>query len=167
MSPRRRHAAGFTVVELMVTVSVLALLSALAVPTMRSVIANSHIRAAGVSLQNGLSLARAEAVRLNTQVRFTVTGTGWNIRRIDDSSLLQQASGKERASGLTVTTAPTSTVAFDAFGRRASATLTQIDIRATNPPSSGHKPLRIQLTAGGVARLCDPAVASTEPKACL
>jgi type IV fimbrial biogenesis protein FimT len=160
-------AAGFTVTELMVTVAVFALLAALAVPTMRTAIANSRIRATGVSLQNGLALARAEAVRLNTQVQFTLTGTGWNIQRTDNGNLLQQASGKERAAGLTVTATPTSTVSFDALGRRVGATLTGIAIAATNPPSSGHKPLRVQLVPGGTARLCDTAVASTEPRACL
>lgn len=166
-SPGSAAAAGFTVTELMVTVAVFALLAALAVPTLRTAIANSHIRAAGASLQNGLAMARAEAVRLNTQVQFTLTGTGWSIQRIDDNSLLQQASGKERAAGLTITATPTSTVAFDAMGRRVGATLTRIDIAATRPPSSGHKPLRVQLVPGGAARLCDTAAASTEPKACL
>jgi type IV fimbrial biogenesis protein FimT len=171
------RAAGFTVVELMVTLAVVAILAAMAVPTMRSVIENSHIRATGQSLQNGLAMARAEAVRLNTQVEFVLTGAGWNIQRISDGSLLQQASGKEMAAGTSVTTTPSDSdrVTYDAFGRTvavnpsdASAALTQIDIVSTNPTGlTGYKPLRIQLTNGGLARLCDPAVASTEPKACL
>ena len=81
------------------------------------------------------------------------------------------------ASGTTVTTTPAGTdrITYDAFGRPvainppdASGTVTQIDIVSTNPSgTAGYKPLRIQLTTGGLARLCDPAVASTEPKACL
>jgi type IV fimbrial biogenesis protein FimT len=173
----RRRAAGFTMVELMVTVGVFALLSALAVPMMRSVIENSHIKAAAQSLQNGLAMARAEAVRLNTQVEFVLTGTGWSVQRVSDGSLLQQASGKERAVGLTITPTPADAdrITFDAFGRTlgtnpsdASAALTQVDVVATNPSGSvGYKPLRIQFVAGGMARLCDPGAASTEPKACL
>jgi len=167
-------AAGFTVVELMVTLAVVAILAAMAVPTMRSVIENSHIRVTSQSLQNGLSMARAEAVRLNTQVEFVLTGAGWNVQLVD-GTLLQQASGKELASGTAATTTPagSSRITFDAFGRTAanvdaSATMTQIDIAATNPSgTAGYKPLRIQLNTGGLARLCDPAVASTEPKACL
>lgn len=169
--------AGFTVVELMVTLAVVAILAAMAVPTMRSVIENSHIRTTGQSLQNGLAMARAEAVRLNTQVEFVLTGAGWNIQRVSDGSLLREASGKEMASGTTVTTTPAGAdrVTYDAFGRPValnpsddSATVTQIDIVATSPSGTpSYKPLRIQLTSGGLARLCDPAVASTEPKACL
>jgi type IV fimbrial biogenesis protein FimT len=170
-------AAGFTVVELMVTLAVAAILAALAVPTMRSVIENTHMRATAQSLQNGLAMARAEAVRLNTQVELVLTGAGWSIQRVSDGSLLQQASGKEMASGTTVTTTPTGSdrVTYDAFGRTVatnptdnSATITQIDVVATHPSGTpGYKPLRIQLTSGGLARLCDPAAASTEPKACL
>ncbi len=173
----RHHDRGFTVVELMVTLAVVGILAALAVPTMRSVIENSHIRATSQSLQNGLAMARAEAVRLNTQVEFVLTGAGWSIQRVSDGSLLQQASGKEMAVGTTVTTTPVGSnrVTYDAFGRAvainptdASAMVTQIDIVATNPSGTpSYKPLRIQLNNGGLARLCDPAVASTEPKACL
>lgn len=164
----RRRSGGFTMVELMVTVGVFALLSALAVPTLRSVIENSHIRAAAQSLQNGLGMARAEAVRLNTQVQFALSDTGWSITRVDTPDTpLQMASGKEKASGLTITPDTTDAVIFDAFGRK-TAGPTLIDIVATHPSGSpSYKPLRIQLVTGGLARLCDPAAASTEPKACL
>lgn len=173
----KARAAGFTVVELMVTLAVVAILAAIAVPTMRNVIENSHIRATSQSLQNGLALARAEAVRLNTQVELVLTAGGWNIQLVSDGTLLRQASGKELASGTSVTTTPAGSdrVTFDAFGRTvainptdASAAITDIDVEATNPSGSpGYKPLQIQITNGGLARLCDPAVASTEPKACL
>lgn len=168
LSPRRRTAAGFTMVELMVTIGIVALLSALAVPTLRSVAEKSHIRAASLSLQNGLALARAEAVRLNTQVQFVLTASGWNIQLVD-GTLLQQASGKEKATGVTITRTPSASnnVTFDAFGRK-SAGLTRIDIAATNPTPS-HRPMRIQLSTGGLARLCDPDpdLPHSDPKVCL
>jgi type IV fimbrial biogenesis protein FimT len=167
LSSSRRGTAGFTVVELMVSVAIVALLSAIAVPTMRGVLTNNRIRAAAASLQNGLTLARAEAVRLNVPISFVLTSGGWNIL-LPDGTLLHQASGKEHATGLTITpTLPaTSTVVFDAFGRRASGP-TRIDVVAANPPTSNYRPLRVQVTGGGASRLCNPAVASTEPMACL
>lgn len=159
-------------VELMVTVGVVAILAALAVPMMRDVIRNTRIRALGESLQNGMAQARAEAVRLNTQVEFALLATGWQIRQVSDGTVLNQATGNESGNGLSLTPA-TGLVTYDAFGRSpgtnpsdGSARMTQVDITAPNA-SSNVKPLRIQLLSGGMSRLCDPAAASTEPKACL
>jgi type IV fimbrial biogenesis protein FimT len=171
--------AGFTMVELLVTIAIFALLAAMAVPTLRTVMANSRIRAAAQSLQNGLAMARNEAVRLNTQVEFVMTAGGWSIQRVDglNGGLLQQASGKERASGITLAVTPSASdrVTFDAFGRRlavnpttSTGAVTRIDIRATSTSGlTGHKPLRVEISGGGAARVCDTAVASTEPKACI
>jgi type IV fimbrial biogenesis protein FimT len=165
---------GFTIVELMVTVTVVAILAAIAVPTLRSVVENSRIRASSQSLQSGLALARSEAVRLNTQVQFVLTSAGWNIERADNAALLQQGSGREAPEGVTVRRSPdrASRITFNSFGRvtpnpDGTATLASLDIEATNPSgSSTYHPLRVELGTGGVARLCDPSVDTNEPKGC-
>jgi type IV fimbrial biogenesis protein FimT len=166
---------GFTMTELMVTVGVIAVLAALAVPTMRDVIANTRIRASSESIQNGLAQARAEAVRLNTQVEFVLSDTGWKVRRASDATVLHQSSGKE-ASSMTITKTPADAdrITYNAFGLTASvnpsdgsAPLTRLDVEVPNPPkSSSYHPLAVQII-GGSARACDPAAASTEPRACL
>lgn len=167
---------GFTMTELMVTVGVVAILAALAVPTMRDVIANSRIRASSESIQNGLAQARAEAVRLNTQVEFVLADTGWQVRKVSDATVLHQSSGREGSSGLTITKTPSGSdrITYNAFGLAASANpsdasapLTRLDIEISNPPkSSNYHPLAVQLI-GGSARVCDPAADKTEPRACL
>jgi type IV fimbrial biogenesis protein FimT len=167
---------GFTMTELMVTVGVVAILAALAVPTMRDVIANSRIRASSESIQNGLAQARAEAVRLNTQVEFVLASTGWQVRKVSDATVLHQSSGREGSTGLTITKTPAAAdrITYNAFGLAASvnpsdasAPLTRLDIEISNPPkSSSYHPLAVQLL-GGSARVCDPAAKSTEPRACL
>lgn len=167
---------GFTLTELLVTVGVIAILAALAVPTMRDVIANSRVRASSESIQNGLAQARAEAVRLNTQIEFVVTSTGWQVRKASDGTVLHQSSGKEGATGLSITNTPTGAdrITYNAFGlaaslnpSNASAPLSRLDIGISNPPSSAnYHPLAVQLI-GGSARVCDPKAASTEPRACL
>jgi type IV fimbrial biogenesis protein FimT len=70
---RGQRAAGFTIIELMVTVSIFAILVALTVPTMRIWIANTKVRAVADSLQNGIRLAQAESERLSRQVVFALT----------------------------------------------------------------------------------------------
>jgi type IV fimbrial biogenesis protein FimT len=72
---RAKRAAGFTLIELMVTVSIFALLTVLAVPTMQKWVANAKVRAVADSLQNGIRLAQTEALRRSRQVVFALTNT--------------------------------------------------------------------------------------------
>ena len=67
--------AGFTLIEMVVTMTIFALLVALTVPTMRTWVANAKERAVAEQLQNGLRLAQTEALRRGRQVVFTLTNT--------------------------------------------------------------------------------------------
>lgn len=172
---RRAPVLGFTLVEMMVALGVSAILVAIAAPAMRSFIENARIRAASESMQNGLSMARNEAVRLNQRVEFVSQATGWVVRLPGAANPLQEASGSEGRTGLTLrfTPAAADRITFDSFGRttanaNGSATLRQVDIVSTHPPSSGiYRPLRIQIQATGASRLCNPAVAAPNPAVCL
>ena len=67
-----RH-AGATLIELAVTFTLMSILFMLAIPSFSSWIRNVQIRTAAESVQNGIQLTRAEAVRRNTSVRFNLT----------------------------------------------------------------------------------------------
>lgn len=174
LSPRAR---GFTIIELLMTIAVFALLLAAGAPALRSFVENGRIRAAGESLKYGVALARNEAVRLNTQVEFVTTATGWEVVRIVDDTVLHRGSGKEGMNGVALDIEPADAdrVTFDAFGRAldpntrdGSDPVTQVDIGSTVPPSAAsYRPLRLQLLAGGVSRLCDPNADDDDPRACL
>lgn len=176
MLQQTRHGqAGFTIVELMVTVAVIAVLVAIAAPPMRSFIENSRIRATSESLQSGLALARAESVRQNRSVEFAILAGGWEVRLPGSAVPLHAASGNEGFGGidLTVTPGGADRITFNQFGRtvanaNASATVTSLDIEALNPPSSGiYRPLRVQIQATGAPRLCKPSAPATDSRACL
>lgn len=158
-------------IELMTALAVIALLAALAVPTMRSVVENGRIRAAATSIQNGLALARSEAVRLNAQVEFELTENGWEVRRVTDGGVLHQSAGLEISdSGLAIADVGGATrIIYSAFGRAASAdAISRLDIEASNPSgSSNYRPLSIQIMPGGTVRLCDPRSDADEARACL
>jgi len=182
-TPRARGAApGFTLIELMIAIAILSMLVVLGVPTLRGVIENTRIRTATESLNYGITLARNNAVRLNTTVEFLVDNTGWQVRRPDPVVanafvVLHQGSGKEGPASLTITIAPDGAdrIAFNSLGRTLAASLsdgsapiTDIDVESATPSGiSGYRPLRIQVLAGGLTRVCDPAVANTDPRACL
>jgi type IV fimbrial biogenesis protein FimT len=70
-----KRAAGFTIIEMVVAMAIFALLIALTVPTMRTWVANTKVRAAADLLQNGIRLAQTEALRRGRQVVFSLTNT--------------------------------------------------------------------------------------------
>jgi type IV fimbrial biogenesis protein FimT len=62
-------------VELLVAVVILGILMAVAAPALSSWVQNAQIRSTADSIQNGLQLARGEAVRRNSQMYFQLTTT--------------------------------------------------------------------------------------------
>jgi type IV fimbrial biogenesis protein FimT len=72
-----RPARGFTLVEIMVTISILAILAGLAMPMYGSIVAANRTRAASYSLVSALALARSEAVKRNAAVSVLPSDTGW------------------------------------------------------------------------------------------
>ncbi|BFI95599.1 MAG: hypothetical protein RSP_11090 [Rhodanobacter sp.] len=61
---------GFTIVELMITIAVAAILLMIAVPSFRSMLASSKLTAATNALVGGLSEARMEAIQRNSAAQF-------------------------------------------------------------------------------------------------
>ena len=64
---------GFTLIELMVTLTLFSLLLMLSFPSFNQWIRNNQIRSTAESLQNGLRVAKGKATNLNRQVVFVTT----------------------------------------------------------------------------------------------
>lgn len=64
--PAVRPSRGFTLIELMVTVAVIAILAVVAIPNLRDFVHNNRLRATSNELVASLQAARMEAVRLNS-----------------------------------------------------------------------------------------------------
>jgi type IV fimbrial biogenesis protein FimT len=75
LTVRGANPKGFTLVEVLVTLSVFALLIALTVPVMSTWVANAKVRASADALQNGLRMAQAESLRRSRQVVFSLTNS--------------------------------------------------------------------------------------------
>lgn len=185
---------GFTIIELMITLTLLSILLAFALPSFSAFIRDSQIRTAASAIENGLQLARAEAVRRNDEVQFNLLGTlnsaavaggtDWSVVASDPATptVFDQAVQTRRESSAStvarvgvadvVSAAAAAagaglpdTIVFTGLGRISAATPTrQIDITG----AAGSRRLSVQLTPGGEIRLCDPAVSlATNPQGCL
>lgn len=72
----QRRAAGFTLPELMITIGILAILLAIAVPSFSNIIKENRNVATVNSLTAAISLARAEAIRRSRNVSICASTNG-------------------------------------------------------------------------------------------
>jgi type IV fimbrial biogenesis protein FimT len=73
-----QNSKGFTLIELMVVIGVLAILSAVAMPSYRELMDNYRVRQAGEDVISLISSARTGSVKLHRQVNVSfTTGTNW------------------------------------------------------------------------------------------
>jgi prepilin-type N-terminal cleavage/methylation domain-containing protein len=79
---------GFTLVEFMIGLAIIGILIVAGAPGFATFLQNSHIRNAAEALQNGLTLARVEAVRRNTNVEFVLDpgNYSWTVRCVAGSA---------------------------------------------------------------------------------
>jgi type IV fimbrial biogenesis protein FimT len=168
---------GFSLIELMITLTVLGIVLMIALPNMGTWLQNTQIRTSAEAMQSGLQLARAEALKRNTTVRFQLvdtltsacalsgTGRSWVVSLADASGacdqdasdtlapqIIQKRSSAEGSPNAVVTATGGSSVWFNGLGRlvqppTAPAAFSQINI--TNPSTGACK-----TTAGNEPMRC-------------
>jgi type IV fimbrial biogenesis protein FimT len=170
----KARSPGFTLVELMMTIVVIAILATVAMPSFRTWFLNAQIRAAAESISNGMQRARAEAVARNATVQFVLgagTNTSWTVNDAINpvNPPIDSRSSSEGSNDVTRTVLPAgaTTITFNNFGGvaanvDASASITQVDLAAAGT----NQTLRITIGLGGNARMCDPSLPSTNARGC-
>ena len=177
---------GFSIVEVMITLTIIAMLMVLVAPSSAIWIQNTRLRTAASSISAGLQLARIEAMKRNTLVRFQMTDSNtaaWQVCIYDPvadacsaaaGSVLQTVSSSEAALNVTLGTdtalsntatpigsginVPSSTT-FDSFGRLAAtapSNVMRVDVRNTTLATPDERRMVILVSLGGQVLMCDP-----------
>ena len=187
--------AGMSLIELMIGIVVLGILLALGAPTFSRWTQSSQIRNSAEAIHNGLMLARAEAVRRNTTVRFQFvttttsacalsdTGANWVVSLDSPAGacdaapsdnvaprIVQVRSAAEGSRNAAVDAGGVSLITFNGTGQATGGAPAAINV--TNPTGGAcaaggpMRCMRVTVATGGQIRMCDPARAADDPQGC-
>ncbi len=137
--PSEPATRGFTLVEMLVVVSILAIVTAISAPSFRSFTAGQQIKSAAYDLTSALLLARSEALKRNGSVELRRVGESWNngwrvaFVSTDATLGLQNAMNAD----LSFDGAPDAIV-FNAYGR-VSSPVDAVQIELTSSAADGNK----------------------------
>jgi len=184
MRGRMARLSGFTLIEMMVTITLMSVLTMLAMPSFTTWIANNKVRTVSDSLQNGLRFAQSEALRRSRPIVFSLTnstapqtsltaaanGSNWSINvsksNLDANNVFVQA-GVLPDVAASVQIAGPAAVCFNSMGRLVANTDTGVSGASCDTASTvftyditltgADRPLRVLVGLGGQVRMCDPA----------
>ena len=175
---------GISMIEVVVTIAIMGILMAAAMPSVGDWIRNSKVRNTAESIQNGLQLARMEAVRLNRPVSFYLvssltsscalssTSGSWVVSAVSPVGNCDQAvsatvspmvvakgamlEGGQATVVATTGVNPATSVTFNGLGQITTASAATA-IRRISVASADNTFMRsVEISLGGVGRMCDP-----------
>lgn len=82
-----RHARGFTLIEVLVSLVIIALMMVIGLPSMTTYFQNSKISTAAQSYASGLQVARTEAIRRNLPVDFLLSDTDVSVANVANAAV--------------------------------------------------------------------------------
>ncbi|MDP1658990.1 MAG: GspH/FimT family pseudopilin [Methylotenera sp.] len=179
------RARGFSLVELMIGIAIMAIAVSLGMPSYRIWIENTRIRNGAESIQTGLQKARFEALKRNVPVQLVLgANSAWTLSCVTATQCADLIGGvletrtvsEGSSASITVTPTPaaSTTIVFTNIGTvmpsppAASAPFTQVDIDSSTLSATDSRDLRVMISAGGIGRMCDPysGLSASDPRKC-
>ncbi|MBF0437716.1 MAG: GspH/FimT family pseudopilin [Magnetococcales bacterium] len=113
---------GFTLVEILLTLGIVAILLSHGIPYMRDAILSQRVKNTASDLQISLNFARSEAIKRNASIDIIPTGTwngGWTIQTVAPAPILTLKT-MDAYSDLTIS-GPAGNITYLRSGRLSSA----------------------------------------------
>jgi type IV fimbrial biogenesis protein FimT len=144
MRGRLRSLGGFTMIEMMIVVLIMAVLAALAAPSMRNMILTQRLKTATFDVFSSLVLARSEAIKRNTSITLTPIAADWinGWAATDVNGVV--VSRQDPIAGITI--AGPATVVFNGAGRLGNAGVARFTFTSADLPTAPARCIKVDLS---------------------
>jgi len=161
------HAKGVSIIEMMIVIAIVAIIAGLALPSFTNYLSGTRVRGVAESVQNGLQIARQEAVRRNAEVRFEIAAADqadlWRVFVVGTGAVVQRKSRAEGSgSGLVISTNMPA-ITFNGLGRVTTAGAPDpIRINVCDTAACANGATRVEVTLAGGVRMCNPGASGAK-----
>lgn len=161
----KKQNKGFSLIELVVSVSIMSILMVIAVPSYSIWMAKLKMQSTTESVNLGIIQARAEAIRRNSLVNFNVNAnSSWSIVDSISGATINKRTSDESSNNTTLTITG-SMLTYNGLGLLSpnidgSSSITNIEVKSNL--NSTIPALRVVVGSGGSSIVCDTGSSSPD-----